>query len=573
MKSYRNFALLALALLAPPLGNTCSAALPTAGTFQLDPTGADTAKLGYYPVRIKLLDTRPAGVTKEPAYAATPKYGVFTVGNGPRSLHYLAVDEPATGTWRIFVDATGDGDLNSAGDGAWTKRRTTANGRVLYGVNPTLIRASYGTPQEETSAADYGLAFYRFAEMDCVLMYRRAVRTGTITVDGRSHQALLAENDGDALFSKPLDDDEKPVSGTPSHPVWLIVDLNDSGKWGPPIDVRSPFKLGGEAYVAELTPDGSAITFTETTRKVPLPKAAQTKPLLPAGTPAPDFAAEAWGGGTLRLSDYLGKIVILDFWATWSGPCQSSMLHIEQIYQATKAQDVVVLGVCVWDDRESYLKWVPEKETTFHCKFAFDPAGKDTVKGIASAKYNVSGIPTTYLIGKDGKVAATVVGYQEGDQRIEAELGKLGVSTQLPVVEMTGKLMERLIEYTRGLKDHGSVSSKIGKILELCDGTNDLSLKLAKSDSTDGDHYFGLPLDAESGDILFIVKHGETTEAYLTDKNAKLRAAAVLENGAARLVMNEKAEEKFRAELTLFAGEAFRQLPVSSGVMTPPAKP
>jgi thiol-disulfide isomerase/thioredoxin len=411
------------------LGTADSVAAQTAATLELDPVGARAARLGYYPILIKLVDSRPEGVKKEPTYAGAPKYGVFTVGNGPRSLHCLALDEPAGGTWKIFVDLNGDGDLTSSGEGTWTKK--TVNSREMYGVDSYVVRASYGTPEHETSSAGYGLAFYRFVGSNVVLMYREAARRGTILVDGKPHSMLLAENDADAIYSKALDDEGKPVSSSSLHPVWLMLDVNEEGKWGQPLDVRSPFKLGDKTYVADIAPDGSEIRLSETTRPVPVPKAApQPKQLLSAGSIAPDFEAEAWGGGLLHLSDFKGKVVVLDFWSTWCPPCQKSLPHIEKIYQATKDQDVVVLGVCVWDEKEAYSKWVPEKKDVYHFRFAFDPAGRNTVKAIASEKYNVNGIPTTYIIDKDGKVAASVVGYDDGDNRIEAALGKLGVSTQ-----------------------------------------------------------------------------------------------------------------------------------------------
>jgi hypothetical protein len=126
---------------------------------------------------------------------------------------------------------------------------------------------------------------------------------------------------------------------------------------------------------------------------------------------------------------------------------------------------------------------------------------------------------------------------------------------------MNQELMGRLIKYTRDGKETGSVNARICKVFDLCDGTKDLPLKLAKSDSTDGRHYFGLPVEANSKDILFVVITATTLEAYLTDKTGRLRAAAILENSIARLITNESAAAKFKAELALFAKEAAEQLP------------
>ncbi len=154
--------------------------------------------------------------------------------------------------------------------------------------------------------------------------------------------------------------------------------------------------------------------------------------MLAAGTPAPDFAVQTPDGKTVHLSDYKGKTVVLDFWATWCGPCQHSMPHLESVYQQVKDKDVAVLGVCVWDEKPAYDKWVTKNiGTKYNFPVAFDPAGRG--KGnIASGLYKVTGIPTQYIIDKNGNVAMSTVGYEEGDTRLEANLSKLGVDIAVP---------------------------------------------------------------------------------------------------------------------------------------------
>ena len=154
--------------------------------------------------------------------------------------------------------------------------------------------------------------------------------------------------------------------------------------------------------------------------------------LLAIGSPAPDFAALTPDGKTVHLSDYKGKTVVLDFWATWCGPCQRSMPHLEKVYQQVKDKNVAVLGVCVWDEKGAYDKWVTQNVgTKYNFPVAFDPAGRGK-SNIAGGLYKVTGIPTQYVIDKDGKVAASTVGYEDGDSRLEANLSKLGVDVPVP---------------------------------------------------------------------------------------------------------------------------------------------
>ncbi len=149
--------------------------------------------------------------------------------------------------------------------------------------------------------------------------------------------------------------------------------------------------------------------------------------LLAVGTPAPDFTATAPDGNTVHLSDFKGKMVVLDFWSTWCGPCQMSMPHLEKVYQAVKGQNVAVLGVCVWDKKPEYDKWVAAKKDTYHFPTAFDPAVNQQ-DSIASKLYHVSGIPTQYVIDKDGKIAASTVGYDEKGTELEDALKKQGAA-------------------------------------------------------------------------------------------------------------------------------------------------
>jgi hypothetical protein len=127
---------------------------------------------------------------------------------------------------------------------------------------------------------------------------------------------------------------------------------------------------------------------------------------------------------------------------------------------------------------------------------------------------------------------------------------------------MTEELMARLIKFTREVEVTGSLSAATCKVLNFCDGTKNMPLKYCTGDSTDGKHHFGLrPEDPDNKDIFIVVLREGNLEVYLTDKTGKLRAAAVEENGIARLITNEKAAAKFKAELAQYAKEAAEQLP------------
>lgn len=415
---------------------TCSIALVAASAcvqaednLTLNLTGASALRLGYFPVRVPFLkegEKKPYSIVRQPAFSAKPKYAVITLGNGPRSKTLIAVDEPAQGDYKIYIDANQNGDFTDDGDGSW-KSKSDRGGRTMYGVLNATLNASYGSKTYERRFNPVTLGFYRFSGQDYILCYRQSSMSGKVEIDGKYYKAVLVENDANALYKKTA---EKKEDLTKSNPVWLLIDLKNDGKFSSGnVDIRSPFKLGDKVYEARVNDEGTWLSIRTTKKPILIePKKVAERPaLLAAGTPAPDFSSEKWGGGTLKLSDYKGQIVILDFWATWCGPCQRSMPHIEKVYQAVKSQGLAVIALCVWDGKEAYEKWVPENQSKYSYQFAYDPAGRGA-ESIASKLFKVSGIPTTYIIDKEGKVVEALVGFGgDDDKRIEEALKKLGI--------------------------------------------------------------------------------------------------------------------------------------------------
>ncbi|MFI5337684.1 MAG: redoxin domain-containing protein, partial [Opitutales bacterium] len=155
---------------------------------------------------------------------------------------------------------------------------------------------------------------------------------------------------------------------------------------------------------------------------------------LGAGAVAPDFAMMDAGGRVLHLSDYRGKVVILDFWATWCGPCIGSFPHTQALALKYKDQEVVVLASGTSDGNEKFKAWIPKNQPKYpDTVFAFDylhERGSEGFEDRVSHKlYGVQGIPSQYVIGRDGKIVATIVGNAgETDARTEAALARAGVA-------------------------------------------------------------------------------------------------------------------------------------------------
>jgi peroxiredoxin len=390
----------------------------TVDPSQLDFAGSRKAGEMYMPSSTKLSTERPPQVKKEPTYRTTPLYGVIQLGNGPKTDHVFALDAPKGEDAKIYVDLTGDGDLTTS-DGSWQKK-TVSDGIAEYD-STFNFRVSYGNASKENTHTTYGINFYWADGRSTVNYYRAGVPTGKITVGGEQYTVKIIDENNQALFNLPFE-----VGGAPTRPIYVCLD-------GARFDARGTFGFGGTNYLATISPDGQRLSLEATAKSVTPPvRTAEKEPdLLTVGTEAPDFEVPAWEGGTVRLSKLRGNVVVLDFWATWCGPCKASLPHVEKIQQQISGQKVYVLALNVFDDKAAYDQWVPaNKQYTFH--FAYDPAGRDN-SSIAKSKYMVSGIPTTYVIDTDGKVSAAIVGYEGlDDHRLEQALAKLNVAISTP---------------------------------------------------------------------------------------------------------------------------------------------
>ena len=119
-------------------------------------------------------------------------------------------------------------------------------------------------------------------------------------------------------------------------------------------------------------------------------------PAPQVGHPAPALTLPGLGGGRLSLKSMRGKVVVLNFWATWCSPCKSEMPLLQRWYQGVKRKGVVVLGVDQQEGRKDVSPFVQQVHVTY-------PIALDT-DGVASAQYDVAGLPTTLVIDRHGIV-------------------------------------------------------------------------------------------------------------------------------------------------------------------------
>ncbi|MBN1920570.1 MAG: TlpA family protein disulfide reductase [Anaerolineae bacterium] len=127
--------------------------------------------------------------------------------------------------------------------------------------------------------------------------------------------------------------------------------------------------------------------------------AAIQEPLSPPTLEHPlaaDFQLTTLDGDTVSLQDYRGKVVLLNFWATWCPACRSEMASLELYYQAHQAEGLVVLGVNYQEDSNSVASFVADAELSF--PVLLDTAGK------TATAYGVVGLPASYFVGCRGEL-------------------------------------------------------------------------------------------------------------------------------------------------------------------------
>lgn len=138
------------------------------------------------------------------------------------------------------------------------------------------------------------------------------------------------------------------------------------------------------------------------------------------GQDAPSFTLTDMEGNTVSLGDLKGKVVFLDFWATWCPPCRESLPHTQSLSQHEKAKsgDLVVLAVNAREEVDKVKQFMQEKGFTFRVLMDKDGSVLDA--------YKVQGIPTFVLIDRQGKVAWVQVGFGPGtEKQMEEAVNKL----------------------------------------------------------------------------------------------------------------------------------------------------
>lgn len=340
--------------------------------LSLVPSGMTAKMGGYVPIRAEMKEAAPANGLK------APMAGEFKVGD--RTFAFL-LDEPAGAPAKLIVDANGNGRFDDDPATKWEPRKT--GDLTMYS----------GTAQVSLDGKLVTLGVYRFDKND---PQRAALKNILLYYLDFGYEGKLRFGSEDLTVA---------LSGALTNGARAWVDRNGNGKSdgrAESVIIGRPFNFGGTTY--ELKSDQGKLQVavsSESVAEIPLP------PDLSVGQIAPKFQTVDLAGKPLKFpEDYDGKIVLMDFWATWCGPCIAELPNVIKAYEKFHGRGLDILSISFDQPKmaDKVAKFAEENKMTW--RHVYEGKFWDTTQG---RQYGVEAIPFVLLVeGGSGRILATV---------------------------------------------------------------------------------------------------------------------------------------------------------------------
>jgi thiol-disulfide isomerase/thioredoxin len=331
-------------------------------------------------------------ITKKPASAgADMRFGINLSYGGKNRGWALSGND--TDGYVLYPDLNANGDLSDD----TPLKMTLADGRYFTYLDVVVNDNGAEYPLHSKLVLDRFAPPGKTEKALALMNYSATRRAGEVTIDGAPMKFLIGGSQG--LYDSPY--------------VSLQIDLNRDGKFDPVVEAyknsEKYFNIGTKSYDFKTDRYGRSVTFTEAAE----PRAARAV-LLPGYAP-PDMPFTDLDGKVRHLSDFRGSVVLLDFWGTWCGPCVAATPELVGLYEKYHSRGFEIVGVDSGDSREQLMKFMADKKMTWTQTMESD-------KGPLATLFRVSGWPTYFIIGRDGRF---VTGADTGGQTLAADLAKL----------------------------------------------------------------------------------------------------------------------------------------------------
>jgi thiol-disulfide isomerase/thioredoxin len=346
-------------------------------TMEFVPSGVTAKVGGYRPIRAEM-DQAEDIAKVLPDGLESPQFGWVKFGN--RQWAFV-VDQPEDSPTRLFLDTNGDGDLTNDPTPTWEPQER--DGLTMY----------QGSAQVDLGNDRMGTVnFYRFDPKDP----QRAALANTVLYYADFGFEVVLNLDG--LESKSF------VAGMPDETTSLGIDRNRDGKISPKrerIQLNRPFNFTGTTQVLKL--ENGKLLLVAADEELPV---APMPPDTSIGQQALEFSATTMAGEEIQFpTSFSGKLVMLDFWATWCGPCIAELPHMKEAYAKWHEAGFEILGISFDgpDMTEKLNEFLENNEMPW--AQIYEGKGWETTLG---ELYDVSGIPFVLLVdGDSGEILAT----------------------------------------------------------------------------------------------------------------------------------------------------------------------